>query len=583
MALDSFAISKQSVAEFDIREDEEQLEKLKDTIDLLLAAGYFRARIKDLSPFDKVVGGMVWCITLCNRSIDVDLFYSENSTIGQKIALTERVVEVLAKLKCPHSIEPHQIQGLDFIHIFPVVQWLVKQAIEAKEKHGDSVRNHSVYQFNQEFGLPQDETERKEKENYVKNYRKIKSMCAPRRIYKRVHGFQCSDLRENVQCTLLEYGWHNIIPRKNESEEKALISSVGDARIETVERLQEQLSVKARPDKQRVSARALVQIIDTTGFDKATLDIEEISRGSQFNKEVVDNKLADCEVELAKLKEEEVQLQKRLRRAVETRDALKLEIVDTEQRIAENRGFFESVGNEEIEKFTQLLSEYDEIRKREANFKKNCNMELQKMDDELERLQMRISNPDSQTAVQSEEEKLNRARERLAAARLKAAELNKQIVLEQRHLDTIPSNVEISQYQRRIIELYNQMAHKHRQTKQLYTLHNTLLDVQTYRKREIDLLNSIEDVQDMASRESYKESFFENLHQIMKGVDASLDKIMTKQKELQATRDRVSDDYQYLLEKERIYHKTVDDFRNECEKNEEIRRKLKEMGREVDE
>lgn len=36
------------------REDEEQNVKLQQTIDLLLAAGYFRARIKGLSPFDKV-------------------------------------------------------------------------------------------------------------------------------------------------------------------------------------------------------------------------------------------------------------------------------------------------------------------------------------------------------------------------------------------------------------------------------------------------------------------------------------------------------------------------------------------------
>ena len=38
----------------DIREDEEQDVKLKESIDLLLAAGYFRARIKGLSSFDKV-------------------------------------------------------------------------------------------------------------------------------------------------------------------------------------------------------------------------------------------------------------------------------------------------------------------------------------------------------------------------------------------------------------------------------------------------------------------------------------------------------------------------------------------------
>ena len=39
---------------FDIREDEQQQIKLQEIIQLLVAAGYFRARIKGLSPFDKV-------------------------------------------------------------------------------------------------------------------------------------------------------------------------------------------------------------------------------------------------------------------------------------------------------------------------------------------------------------------------------------------------------------------------------------------------------------------------------------------------------------------------------------------------
>lgn len=50
-----------------------------------MAAGYFRARIKGLSSFDKVVGGMTWCIESCNVDVDVDLLFQENSTIGQKM------------------------------------------------------------------------------------------------------------------------------------------------------------------------------------------------------------------------------------------------------------------------------------------------------------------------------------------------------------------------------------------------------------------------------------------------------------------------------------------------------------------
>jgi hypothetical protein len=43
-----------SIFQFDIREDEEQYVKLQEALELLIAAGYFRARIKGLSAFDKV-------------------------------------------------------------------------------------------------------------------------------------------------------------------------------------------------------------------------------------------------------------------------------------------------------------------------------------------------------------------------------------------------------------------------------------------------------------------------------------------------------------------------------------------------
>ena len=55
MQYERYILSRYSFPpQFDVREDEEQNVKLGQTIDLLLAAGYFRARIKGLSPFDKV-------------------------------------------------------------------------------------------------------------------------------------------------------------------------------------------------------------------------------------------------------------------------------------------------------------------------------------------------------------------------------------------------------------------------------------------------------------------------------------------------------------------------------------------------
>lgn len=56
-------------------------------------------------------------------------------------ALTEKIVAVLPRMKCPHRLEPHQIQGLDFIHIFPVIQVTdkkISRPMQGGRRGGDS-------------------------------------------------------------------------------------------------------------------------------------------------------------------------------------------------------------------------------------------------------------------------------------------------------------------------------------------------------------------------------------------------------------------------------------------------------------
>jgi hypothetical protein len=69
----------------EIREDTEASQCRKKILDLLLSAGYFRVMIKNLSDFDKVIGGIVWCIEACEFDVDVDLLFHENLSIGQKM------------------------------------------------------------------------------------------------------------------------------------------------------------------------------------------------------------------------------------------------------------------------------------------------------------------------------------------------------------------------------------------------------------------------------------------------------------------------------------------------------------------
>jgi hypothetical protein len=104
-------------------------------IDCLVKAGYYRARISTLSDFDKIIGGMAWAMQLFSYDINIDIFYTDTLDLGQKISLTERLVMVLLASKCPYRIEPHQIVGLDYESLLPVIRWLIRRSEELRREH----------------------------------------------------------------------------------------------------------------------------------------------------------------------------------------------------------------------------------------------------------------------------------------------------------------------------------------------------------------------------------------------------------------------------------------------------------------
>ena len=84
--------------------EEEQKELFQKIQDLLIAAGYFRARL-NIDPFDKILGAMCWCITGSNY--DVDIEFEDDMTMGQKVKLCEKITFALKDMNSPHSIAAH--------------------------------------------------------------------------------------------------------------------------------------------------------------------------------------------------------------------------------------------------------------------------------------------------------------------------------------------------------------------------------------------------------------------------------------------------------------------------------------------
>ncbi|KAM9380752.1 coiled-coil domain-containing protein 93 [Phaethornis superciliosus] len=604
----------QAPQEVETREDEEQNVKLTEILELLVAAGYFRARIKGLSPFDKVVGGMTWCITTCSFDIDVDLLFQENSTIGQKIALTEKIVSVLPKMKCPHRLEPHQIQGLDFIHIFPVVQWLVKRAIETREEMGDYIRSYSISQFQKTHRLPEDNEFMQRKEKVIKTVTDIFEVYKPQRKYKRQKGAEeLLDEESKVHATLLEYGRRYGFSRQagktEQAEDKKIalppgLASAGKAEPCDEDDFQaaEELRIKTlmtgmaamATEEGRLTASTVGQIVGLQSDEIKQIVSEYAEKQSELSAEERPERLGAAQQHRRKM----ASLNKQILHKTKILEELQAQCADLQAKcteakksLTEVKSYGEKLDKElaaletieaqadssVLQSLRALVAMNENLKSQEQEFKAHCR-------EEMERLQQSIENMKAEAVENGEEQEPNKIieqqykseKDKLQKIRLLLARRNREIAILQRKIDEVPSRAELTQYQKRFIELYSQVSATHKETKQFFTLYNTLDDKKVYLEKEVNLLNSIHDNFQQAMESSgSREQFLRQMEQIVEGIKQNRMKMEKKKQENKMRRDQLNDEYLELLEKQRLYFKTVKEFKEECRKNEMLLSKLK--------
>ncbi|XP_067891222.1 coiled-coil domain-containing protein 93 isoform X1 [Heterodontus francisci] len=605
-----------NIIEVETREDEEQNIKLTEILELLVAAGYFRARIKGLSPFDKVVGGMTWCITTCNFDIDVDLLFQENSTIGQKIALTEKIVSVLPNMKCPHRLEPHQIQGLDFIHIFPVVQWLVKRAIETREEMGDYIRSFSVSQFQKTHSLLEDDDFKQRKDKAMKTVVEVSDVYKPQRKYKRlVTAGELMDEESRVHSTLLEFGRKYGFSKQSKTEKSedkkgalgtGLATGVTELSEEDDLQAVEELRIKKlmtgmavmATEEGKLTASTVGHIVGLQSEEIKQIASEYAEKQSEFSAEDRPERLGAAQQhrrQVASLNKQILQKSKQLEELqvknseIQTtcEEAKKklVEVVNYGQKLDKELSTVEATESQAdssiLEKLRALVTMNEGLKDQEQQFRNHCR-------EEMARLQQIIKNLKGVAGTEEAEEKEHNEliekqykgdREKLQKIRLLLARRNREIAVLQRKIDEVPSRAELTQYQRRFVELYNQVAATHKETKQFFTLYNTLDDKKVYLEKEVNLLNSIHDnFQQAMSTTAARDQFLRQMEQIVEGIKQNRMKLEKKKQENKMRRDQLNDEYLELLEKQRLYFKTVKEFKEECRKNEMLLTKMRAKG-----
>ena len=546
--------------------DPERIELYNKIVESLITAGYFRARINSLEPFDKILGGMAWILTGCFYDIDIE--FKDEMNLTEKIRVSEKVVAGLKAINCPMTLNPVQIQGLDLKPLYQTLQWLQKRLLETRDERNALNKKISVNFYNKEYKeidkdklkLSNDTNEMlKAKYEKLKENRKYK----PKNKLTNIAPNYNDELR--VFFSMLEFGVKDIafqrqfiellkkrkiIEDKNSKNAKSggQGTSGGMGKMQMGGETQDKLTkeemkilndvmnnnieeISNQESKQKVNASIIEAIFsenmayissEIENFDNAKGDenidkiklyakekerLEEnknniISQINQYNSE-----LQNCEEEERKEKEEINQLEEEIEKLKQTKAQNQRNKETILQKVKE-----EKINEEQMKILSEKNKRKEELKANISKFKKECLAEKKLYDAQLENYQNTEKKKD-------------------------LFEQNKIINKLTRKIQLFPSKLEIIQYQKRFQELYDQINKVSEKSSKILGENHSKADVIKLLKQKQTVFEDLKNLY-IGLKPKEKDKFKITLNNISSSLGPSLEGSNKKLKELSETIDK---------------------------------------------
>lgn len=564
-----------------------EAQRLSDEIcQMLLAAGYFRARIPTLPPFDKMLGGLAWCITASNVDVDVDLHFDEEMTLGQKIKLGENVIAALRKMECPCQLQPHQLQGLDFQALFLVFQWLVKHVLSRREELAAKTRRFAEMKFESSKHQLVEEVEEKERRTKTAPLlEKVMDRYKPKRQFRRRDALSQLPQAMQAQCVLLEYG-HALPASASGKTDKGSAEDDQDATAVHGDMLAVEGDLDFLSGK-RIGALVGMQgdMIGSlsAGYSEhaqlygQNVDPETASRRGkeQAHKRLMASMERQLQVATAKCKARAAAYETLVEQVHATQAALEEQQQRTQRvvrELAKLKAAETPENAKELEALEQLVSLNDRLKEQQEAFRAHCKRQRHELASAVEHFEESGGlPPDELERLHKVEALYTEESQKLARVRALLARKTQETHMLRRKIDDVATRGELVQYERRFVELYEQMATNLEVTRRYYTKYNTLTDAHKYLNKEISILNSISSKwAQISASESLKNSFLTQMETIRSGVQENLTRVKAKYDSDAKKREELAAGLAKVMERQRVYFRAVKEFQEECTKNEAL-------------
>jgi len=605
---------------------------IDSSLQLLLAAGYFRARIKKLSAYDRIVGGLVWCIGLVGEdvSIGVDLgeIYVEEANIGHKIYITEQICAALKQLNCPQLLQPQQIVKLVEVKpIYQVLQWLVKKVFQHREENEERIRQYSEFAakaYTTQQGTdgsaatptPVPTSSSQRADNQYLQW----SEYLPKRKYKRKDALNIPNEEwTHAKLVMLEYGREFLnfkaptgAQKKNstskDTQQFSLTRQKLDAHFHMHQREQasmsraneassaEDLQRELEEDTGRINRAAIGSMMELDEIQQARekhlrneQELERIKLEQGNSDEFLHKrKMASLHKQVDIKKQEALELKQRRDSLSARYNAAKEEndkYTNFNTKISEKLNDMKQVIADEnlspedraiLRKLQQLVKLNESLKLQEQQFRAQCKQQLTELKQLIADLEKQKKSKEFAALVEVEKQ-LGLEDEKLRKVRTLLAKKNRELLVIQRKIDEIPVRSEVSQYESRFEELYGETVSKLDETRKYYDQFNTLSDTHAFMQKELTLLTQIHDFFEKSTKtknKEYKPWMQKTVANLVVGVKKSHEAVEQQMRAEQQKRDEVQKRYNGLMAQQREYFRKIKDFEKEANKSGELRKAL---------
>ena len=233
---------------------------------------------------------------------------------------------------------------------------------------------------------------------------------------------------------------------------------------------------------------------------------------------------------------------------------------------------------EHLKKLKELIRLNETLKAKEKAYKAACVKQREVI--EKKQSELRDSQAKSEDAKRLKEidDMYDGVKKKYDKIRQLLAKKNQHISMVSRQIDDVPTRTELIQYERRFVELYQQVDSKLEENRKYYDYYNTQQRIYQFLSKEAEMLQSINDtfLEGMKTKSS-QQDFLQQMETLISGIERTKESQEKMLSNVRSKFDENSKQHQKLVEKQRAYFKAVKDFQVACDKNEMLEEQLEEL------